>query len=98
MGEAIGQMLPLAVAIAANPVPISVVVLMLVSARALANGLAFTAGWLTGIAVLGVIALVIANGADANDEGQPSTEMGTGLAAMATASGSIWPIASPMRD
>ena len=73
MGEAIGQMLPLAVAIAANPVPISVVVLMLVSARALANGLAFTAGWLTGIAVLGVIALVIANGADASDEGQPST-------------------------
>jgi threonine/homoserine/homoserine lactone efflux protein len=73
MGEAIGQMLPLAVAIAANPLPISVVVLMLVSARALANGLAFTAGWLTGIAVLGVIALVIADGAGASDDGQPST-------------------------
>src|SRR6476620_322617 len=73
MGEAIGQMLPLAVAIAANPVPISVVVLMLVSARALANGLAFTAGWLTGVAVLGVIALVIADGAGASDDGRPST-------------------------
>jgi threonine/homoserine/homoserine lactone efflux protein len=73
MGEAIGQMLPLAVAIAANPVPVSVVVLMLVSARALANGLSFTAGWLTGIAVLGAIALVIADGADASDDGQPST-------------------------
>jgi len=27
-----------------------------------------------------------------------TTEIGTGFAAMATASGSIWPIASPMRD
>jgi threonine/homoserine/homoserine lactone efflux protein len=73
MGEAFGQMLPLAVAIAANPIPISVVVLMLGGARALANGLAFTAGWLAGIAVLGTLALIVADEAGASDDGQPST-------------------------
>jgi len=45
MGEAIGQMLPIAIAIAASPAPIAVAVLMLVSARPRANGLAFMAGW-----------------------------------------------------
>jgi threonine/homoserine/homoserine lactone efflux protein len=73
MGEAFGQMLPLAVAIAANPIPISVVVLMLGGPRAIANGLAFTAGWLAGIAALGTLALIIADEAGASDDGQPST-------------------------
>ena len=73
MGEAFGQMLPLAVAIAANPIPISVVVLMLGGPRALANGLAFTAGWLAGIAALGTLALILADEAGASDDGQPST-------------------------
>jgi threonine/homoserine/homoserine lactone efflux protein len=73
MGEAFGQMLPLAVAIAANPIPISVVVLMLSGPRALANGLAFAAGWLAGIAALGAFALILAGEAGASDGGQPST-------------------------
>jgi len=73
MGEAFGQMLPLAVAIAANPIPISVVVLLLGGPRALANGLAFTAGWFVGIAALGTLALIIADEAGASDDGQPST-------------------------
>ena len=73
MGEAFGQMLPLAVAIAANPIPISVVVLMLGGPRALANGLAFTAGWFVGIAALGTLALIIADEAGASDDGRPST-------------------------
>jgi threonine/homoserine/homoserine lactone efflux protein len=73
MGEAFGQMLPLAVAIAANPIPISVVVLMLGGPRALANGIAFTAGWLAGIAALGTLVLILAGEADAGDDGQPST-------------------------
>src|SRR3954465_9616535 len=73
MGEAFGQMLPLAVAIAANPIPISVVVLILAGRRALARGLAFTAGWFVGIAALGTLALVIADEAGASDDGLPST-------------------------
>ena len=73
MGEAFGQMLPLAVAIAANPIPISVVVLMLGGPRALAKGVAFTAGWLAGIAALGTLVLILADDAGASDDGQPAT-------------------------
>jgi threonine/homoserine/homoserine lactone efflux protein len=73
MGEAIGQMLPLAVAIAVNPVPVIVVVLLLGSVRARANGPAFAAGWFAGILILGAIVLVIADAADASDDGRPST-------------------------
>lgn len=73
MGEAIGQMLPLAVAIAVNPVPVIVIVLLLGSVRARVNGPAFAAGWFTGILVLGAIVLAIADAADASDDGRPST-------------------------
>ena len=73
MGEAIGEMLPLAVAIAANPVPVIVVVLLLGSVRARVNGPAFAAGWFAGILILGGIVLAIADAADASDDGRPST-------------------------
>ena len=73
MGEAIGQMLPLAVAIAVNPVPVIVIVLLLGSVRARVNGPAFAAGWFTGILILGAIVLAIADAADASDDGRPST-------------------------
>ena len=74
MGEAFGQMLPIAIAIAASPAPIAVAVLMLVSARPRANGLAFAFGWITGIAALGALVLALAGTAGASDDdGDPST-------------------------
>ena len=73
MGEAFGQMLPIAIAIAASPPPIIVAVLMLVSARPRANGLAYALGWVAGIAALGTLVLVIADTADASDDGDPAT-------------------------
>ena len=74
MGEAFGQMLPIAIAIAASPPPIIVAVLMLVSARPRANGLAYALGWITGIAALGTLVLALAGTADASDDdGDPST-------------------------
>src|SRR4051794_2356095 len=73
MGEAFGQMLPIAIAIAASPAPIVVAVLMLVSARPRANGLAFGLGWIVGIAALGAVVLAIAGTAGAgDDDGDPS--------------------------
>ena len=53
MGEAIGEVLPVAVGVAVSPVPIIAVILMLVTARARVNGPAFIVGWLLGLAAVG---------------------------------------------
>jgi threonine/homoserine/homoserine lactone efflux protein len=66
--EAVGQILPLAVAVAISPLPIVAVVLMLVTPRARTNGPAFIVGWLGGLAVLGAVLLAIVSGGDANDD------------------------------
>ena len=76
MGEAIGQVLPLAVGVALSPVPIIAVVLMLTTPRAKSNGPAFVVGWLLGLAVVGTIVLLIAGPADASEDGQPATWVG----------------------
>ena len=73
MGEAIGQVLPLAVGVALSPVPIIAVVLMLVTPRARVNGPAFVAGWLLGLGIVGVVVLLIASPADATSDGGPAT-------------------------
>ena len=73
MGNAIGQVLPLAVGVAISPLPIVAVVLMLVSRRARVNGPMFVAGWVIGLAILGAVVLLLAGPADASDDGQPAT-------------------------
>jgi hypothetical protein len=73
MGQAIGQILPLAVGVAISPVPIIAVILMLVSKRARVNGPAFIVGWLAGLALIGVIVLLIIKPTDASSGGQPAT-------------------------
>jgi hypothetical protein len=73
MGTAIGQVLPLAVGVALSPVPIIMVTLMLMSARARLNGPVFVVGWLAGLAVIGVIVLAVAGPEGASSHGQPAT-------------------------
>ncbi len=73
MGQAIGQILPLAVGVALSPIPIIAVVLMLSSRRARVNGPVFLAGWIVGMAVLGAIVLVVAGGPAASRHGSPAT-------------------------
>jgi hypothetical protein len=46
VGQAIGQLLPLAVAAAISPVPIIASVLLLLTPRAAATGTAYVVGWL----------------------------------------------------
>jgi hypothetical protein len=66
--EAIGNTLPLAVGIAASPIPIIAVILMLFTARARQNGPAFVAGWMLGLfAITGLAALVV-DGAGADSD------------------------------
>ena len=72
MGEAIGDMLPAAVAVALSPLPVIAAVLVLVSARGRVNGVAYLAGQVVGVAGLGAILLLLAARAGAEDDGGPA--------------------------
>jgi threonine/homoserine/homoserine lactone efflux protein len=76
LGQAIGQVLSLAVGVAISPVPIIAVVLMLVTPRARSNGPAFVVGWLLGLSIVGAIVLLVAPDAT-NDSGGPATWVST---------------------
>jgi hypothetical protein len=71
--EAIGQVLSYAVVVAISPIPIVGVVLMLGTPRARTNGPAFLAGWLLGLSVVGIVVLLVAKGAGADDDGGASS-------------------------
>jgi threonine/homoserine/homoserine lactone efflux protein len=73
MGQAIGDVLPMAVGVAISPVPIIAIVLMLGTPRARSNGPAFTLGWLIGLAVAGGILLALASGNAQEDGDEPAT-------------------------
>jgi threonine/homoserine/homoserine lactone efflux protein len=73
VAEAIGDVLPLAVAVAVSPIPIIAVVLILASVRARVNGPAFVVGCVLGLAAIGAIVLLAAGGADASEDGEPAT-------------------------
>lgn len=73
MGQALGAVLPLAVAIAIFPVPIIAVVLLLASDRGTTKGLAFVLAWSGGLAAIGAIVLVLAGAAGASEDGEAAT-------------------------
>jgi threonine/homoserine/homoserine lactone efflux protein len=66
VGQAIGNVLPLALGVAISPLPIVAVVLMLATPRGASNGLAFVLGWILGLVVVGVIVLLVAGGISAS--------------------------------
>jgi threonine/homoserine/homoserine lactone efflux protein len=73
MGNAFGQMLPSAVAVAVSPLPIVATVLLLVTPRGRVNGPSFILGWLIGLTIIATIVLAIAGGVDATSDDGPST-------------------------
>lgn len=73
MGEAIGQSLPLAIAVALSPIPIIAAILILVSPRARSNGPPYVLGCLTGLSIVGTIVLLVAGPTDASENGEPAT-------------------------
>lgn len=73
MGQALGAVLPLAVAVAVFPVPIITVVLVLGAERGTIKGTAFVLAWAAGLAAVGALALVFAGAADASEQGAPAT-------------------------
>ena len=73
MGQAIGGILPLAIAVDISVLSIIAIILMLITARARSNGPAFVAGWVLGLVVVGALVLVIANAAGVSSSSGPST-------------------------
>lgn len=61
MNGVLGEILPLAVAVAISPLPIIAAILMLLSPRARANGLGFLAGWTVGIALATTILVLLSS-------------------------------------
>jgi threonine/homoserine/homoserine lactone efflux protein len=73
MGQAIGDILPLALAVAISPIPIIAVVLTLGTPRARSNGIAFTVGWVAGLTIVGTIVLLASSGNATQSSGAPAT-------------------------
>ena len=73
MGEAVGQILPLAIGVAISPVPIIAIVLMLGTPRARSTGPAFALGWVAGLTIVGAAMLALASGNSQDDDGGPET-------------------------
>lgn len=72
MGEAIGQIIPLALGVALSPIPIIAVVLMLGTPLGRVNGPAFVLGWIVGLTAVGALILVLSHSLDAADVGGPA--------------------------
>ena len=73
IGEAIGGILPLAIAVDISVLPIIAIILMLITPKARSNGPAFVAGWVLGLVVVGGLVLIIANTANVASSSGPST-------------------------
>ena len=67
MGNVIGQVLPLAIAITISPVPIIAVILLLFTDRPKPNAAAFVVGFFIGVAVILGIFIAIASSQDLSD-------------------------------
>jgi threonine/homoserine/homoserine lactone efflux protein len=64
--QALGEMLPAALAVALSPFPIIAVVLVLGTSTPVRNGLSFAGGWLLGLGALTTIVLVLVGGFDSD--------------------------------
>ena len=73
LGAVLGQLLPLAVAIAAFPVPIIAVVLVVSGPGGAPTGWAFVAGWALGLAGVGTAVLLLAGDRAHDSAGDPAT-------------------------
>jgi hypothetical protein len=72
MGDAIGQSLVFAIGIGLSPFSIVAIVLILATPRARANGIAFVAGWVVGLAAVGTVVLALIGDDAAPDSGGPA--------------------------
>ncbi|MEV6587653.1 GAP family protein [Streptomyces acidicola] len=76
MGHAVGDVLGLAAGVAASPLPIVAIILILATPRGRFNGLLFAFGWVLGLAALGAIMLVVGGTGGASTHKHPATWVG----------------------
>lgn len=62
--QAIGAVLPAALAVALSPFPLIGIVLILAGRQGRRNGLLFTAGWIAGLGIVATLVVVVFGGAD----------------------------------
>jgi threonine/homoserine/homoserine lactone efflux protein len=72
VGQALGNVLLPAIAIAIFPIPIIAIVLLLGSDRWAAKGVAFVFAWCVGLTCVGAAVLLLADRAGANEGGEPA--------------------------
>ncbi len=73
MGQAIGDLLPLAIGIAISPIPIIAAILMLLSRQAAKTSTGFLLGWVAGIVIVTTVVLVLVGQAGKQSSGAAST-------------------------
>jgi len=73
MGQPIGEMLMMAVAVALSPIPIIAVVLLLVGPGGKVKGVAYVIGSATSTAIVGGILVAVGVGSGSSNDGGPST-------------------------
>src|SRR3974390_3800192 len=73
MGAVIGDLLPLGLSVAISPIPISAVILVLLSRQAARTSTGFLAGWVAGIVVVTVVVFLLVGQAGNTSTGKPST-------------------------
>jgi threonine/homoserine/homoserine lactone efflux protein len=71
LGEAIGDLLPAALAVALTPIPIVAVVLVLGAPNARTAGPAFAFGWIAGLILVSVVVVLLVGSADDPDRDDP---------------------------
>src|SRR5690349_2693097 len=82
LSDAVGDLLPSALAVALSPIPIVAVVVVLGARRARTAGPAFALGWIAGLlAVSVVVVLLVGTGSDpdSDDPGLNWLKLGTGV-------------------
>ena len=78
MVDAIGEVLPWAVAVAISPIPIIAVILMLFTPKANTNGPAFLVGWVVGLSLVAGIIYSLADATDAATDPDAASGVGWG--------------------
>lgn len=74
LAQAIGSVLPVAVAVAISPIPIIAVVVILGTPRAGGNGPAFGLGWIFGLTVVATLVLLVTGASGADDPTSTAAE------------------------
>src|SRR5436305_5526723 len=77
MGKAIGEILPYALGAAISVIPIIAIILMLVTPKAKANGSSFAAGFVAGLALICIVAVVLAGGSNYSSSSGPTKTVST---------------------